>query len=169
MKVKIFVLFLCIPSFIYSQVTKTLDLDGTRFGAVYSPLAGYGFQENSSQIHVGKTATNQATIGRGYLTFDLSALTVDIINHMTKAELVFSCGSSLNDNDNNHAIVIKKLVIPGYGDDLHAQPSNAYAELNSTYNDTPDTVYLKRNAIDIKKTIIPNLISISYNPNPNLS
>ncbi len=169
MKTKFFLLFLCIPVLAYSQATKSFNLNGSRFGVVYTPPSGYGFQGSSSLIYVGKVATNQTTIGRGYLEFDLSTLTTEIINDMTKAELVFTCGLSINNNSNKHTVNVKRLIIPGYGDDLHSQPDYAFAELNSTYNDFPDTVNLKQMTSNRIKAIDKNLISLSYSSNPNLS
>ena len=158
-------LFLSVPCLVFGQATITIGHNSpTPTGAIYVPSNGYAFQESATQIHVGKTATNQTARGRGYLEFNLSSkLTQSIVNKTSlKAELVFNCGAA--SNNSNHAVKISILFAPG-NPGLHQYPSQAYSELNTNI-DYIDTVTLKQGTSSIKKTINKSFISSFYTPNP---
>jgi len=105
-KVFLFLIF-CVPCLVFGQGTITISHNSpTPTGAIYSPSIGYAFQESVSQIHVGKTAPNLTTRGRGFLEFHLSSkLTQSIIDKKTfKAELVFNC--SVTTDTAKHAVKV---------------------------------------------------------------
>ena len=130
-KIIFFLFFLLVPVLVFSQVTKTIEKSNTLNGVIKNgnQPTTY-FSQSFPNVKIGKAAgASDPDIGRGFIRYDLSSFPANNLNHIYLVELVFDCGNS--STNVQQEVFISLSPIPQIGTNL-ASDYNSLGITNST-------------------------------------